>query len=87
MLQRGFITKLRLALLLLLRATGSSARADGSWCAFYDFSTQRTMRVFDLESRPAREVTGLAVSQDGRSILYTQLDALSRDIVLVDNFR
>lgn len=55
--------------------------------AFYDFSTQQTVRVFDLEHRPAREVTGLAVSPDGRSILYTQLDALSRDIVLVDNFR
>jgi hypothetical protein len=26
-------------------------------------------------------------SPDGRTILYTQLDALTRDIVLVDNFK
>ena len=28
-----------IALLLLVGATGSSARADGSWCVFYDAST------------------------------------------------
>jgi Tol biopolymer transport system component len=55
--------------------------------AFYDFLTGRTSRVFDLEGRPAREVTGLAVSAGGGTILYTQLDAVSRDIVLVENFR
>ena len=55
--------------------------------AFFNFTTHRTTRVFDLESRPAREATGIAVSPDGGTILYTQLDALSRDIVLVENFR
>jgi Tol biopolymer transport system component/DNA-binding winged helix-turn-helix (wHTH) protein len=55
--------------------------------AFFDFTTHRTRRVFDLENRPAREATGLAASPDGQTILYTQLDALSRDIVLVENFR
>jgi Tol biopolymer transport system component/DNA-binding winged helix-turn-helix (wHTH) protein len=55
--------------------------------AFFDFTTQGTTKVFELENRPAREVTGMAVSQDGGTILYTQLDALSRDIVLVENFR
>jgi Tol biopolymer transport system component/DNA-binding winged helix-turn-helix (wHTH) protein len=54
---------------------------------FYDFLTGRTTRVFDIERRPAREVTGLAVSPGGGAILYTQLDAFSRDIVLVENFR
>jgi Tol biopolymer transport system component/DNA-binding winged helix-turn-helix (wHTH) protein len=54
---------------------------------FFDFTTHRTRRVFDLENRPAPEATGLAASPDGQSILYTQLDALSRDIVLVENFR
>src|SRR6266496_1704203 len=53
---------------------------------FFDFTTHRATRVFDLESRPAREATGIAVSPDGGTILYTQLDALSRDIVLVENF-
>jgi Tol biopolymer transport system component/DNA-binding winged helix-turn-helix (wHTH) protein len=55
--------------------------------AFFDFTSHRTRRVFDLENRPAREATGLAASPDGQTILYTQLDALSRDIVLVENFR
>jgi hypothetical protein len=54
---------------------------------FFDFTTHRATRVFDLESRPAREAPGIAVSPDGGTILYTQLDALSRDIVLVENFR
>ena len=28
-----------MTLLFLVGGTGSSARADGPWCAFYDFST------------------------------------------------
>jgi Tol biopolymer transport system component len=55
--------------------------------AFFNITTHRTMRVFDLENRPAREAPGLAVSPDKETILYTQLDALSRDILLVENFR
>ena len=55
--------------------------------AFFDFTTRRAARVFDLENRPAREAPGLAVSPDNSTILYTQLDALSRDIILVENFR
>ena len=54
---------------------------------FFDFNTHRTTRLFDLESRPAREATGLGISPDGKTILYTQLDALSRDMILVDNYR
>lgn len=54
---------------------------------FFNFATRRITRLFDLESHPAREATGLGVSPDRRTILYTQLDALSRDIVLVDNYR
>jgi Tol biopolymer transport system component/DNA-binding winged helix-turn-helix (wHTH) protein len=55
--------------------------------AFFNLSTHRTTRVFDLENRPAREAPGLAVSSDQGTILYTQVDALSRDIFLVENFR
>jgi len=29
----------------------------------------------------------LALSPDKRTILYTQLDALNSDVILVDNFR
>jgi hypothetical protein len=53
--------------------------------AFFDFTSRHATRVVELQTRPAREATGLAASPDGRTILYTQLDALTRDIVLVDN--
>ena len=55
--------------------------------AFFNLTTHRTTRVFDLENRPARKASGLAVSSDKKTILYTQLDALNSDIILVDNFR
>jgi Periplasmic component of the Tol biopolymer transport system len=70
---------------------------DGIYCldttttkpgiAFFDFTTRRTTRVFDLQNPPARFVPGLAISPDKKIILYTQLDALNSDIMLVENFR
>jgi Tol biopolymer transport system component/DNA-binding winged helix-turn-helix (wHTH) protein len=54
---------------------------------FLDVNTSHTTRVFDLENRPATQAPGLAVSSTNGTILYTQLDALSRDIMLVENFR
>ena len=54
---------------------------------FLDFKAGRTTRVFDLENRPARQAPGLAISPADGTILYTQLDGLSRDIMLVENFR
>jgi Tol biopolymer transport system component len=54
---------------------------------FFDIATHQITRVFDLENRPAREAAGLAVSPDKKTILYTQLDALNNDIILVENFR
>jgi Tol biopolymer transport system component/predicted Ser/Thr protein kinase len=55
--------------------------------AFFDITTHRITRLFDLENRPARQVPGLAVSPDKRTILYTQWDASDSDIILVENFR
>jgi Tol biopolymer transport system component/DNA-binding winged helix-turn-helix (wHTH) protein len=55
--------------------------------AFLDIATHRTTRVFDLENRPAIQAPGLAVSSSTGTILYTQLDVLNRDIILVENFR
>jgi Tol biopolymer transport system component/DNA-binding winged helix-turn-helix (wHTH) protein len=54
---------------------------------FFDLATHRITPVFDLENRPAREAPGLAISPDKKTILYTQLDALNSDILLVENFR
>jgi len=36
---------------------------------------------------PAREAPGLATSADRKTILYTQLDGLNSDVILVENFR
>jgi len=55
--------------------------------AFFDITTHRITRLFDLENRPARQAPGLAVSPDKRTILYTQWDATDSDIILVENFR
>jgi len=54
---------------------------------FFNANTRRTTRVFDLENRPATQAPGLTISPDKKTILYTQLDALSREIMLVENFR
>jgi Tol biopolymer transport system component/DNA-binding winged helix-turn-helix (wHTH) protein len=54
---------------------------------FLDIDTHRTTRVFDLENRPAWGAPGLAISSDKKTILYTQLDALNSEIILVENFR
>jgi Tol biopolymer transport system component len=53
---------------------------------FFDINTRRSSHVFDLETSPAREAPGLDVSPDGKTILYTQRDALNTDIILVENF-
>ena len=53
----------------------------------FDLITHRTTRVFELENRPAAQAPGLAISPDNKTILYTQLDALNNDIILVENFR
>lgn len=55
--------------------------------AFFDITTHRISRVFDLESRTAKDAAGLAVSPDKRTILYTLLDSMNSDIILVENFR
>jgi hypothetical protein len=54
---------------------------------FFNLATRGSTRVFDLENRPARQAPGLAVSPDKRTTLYTQVDALNSDVILVDNFQ
>jgi Tol biopolymer transport system component len=55
--------------------------------AFFDLTTHRITRMFDLKNRPARQNPALAVSPDRRTILYTQLDATYSDIFFVENFQ
>lgn len=72
----------------------------GSWClapagiyfvepgrriAHYDFATDRTMQVVPLARNAP--VNGLALSPDGRWLLYGQGDRAVSDIMLVENFQ
>ena len=54
---------------------------------FFDFATRRVEHVESLEKTPIRFDSGLALSPDGRAILYVQEDQTNSDIVLVENFR
>ena len=53
---------------------------------FFDSATRQTTPIFALE-RPAPSYGGLAVSPDGRSLLYGQNEFLDSYIMLVKNFR
>jgi WD40-like Beta Propeller Repeat len=53
---------------------------------FLDFASGKITRVVDLPGRPAPYTT-LALSPDGRRLLYAQIDGIASDIMLVDKFR
>ena len=51
---------------------------------FFDFATNSAMTV----SRNLGEIRiGLTASPDGRTILYSRIDARGDDLMLVENFR
>jgi dipeptidyl aminopeptidase/acylaminoacyl peptidase len=54
---------------------------------FFEFGSGRIVRVVDLPGRPAPWGGALALSPDGRRLLYPQLDAIESDIMLVNKFR
>ena len=53
---------------------------------FFSFRTNRTSHVMALDRLPVSHDAGLAISPDGRWLLYTQEDSRGSDIILVDNF-
>jgi dipeptidyl aminopeptidase/acylaminoacyl peptidase len=53
---------------------------------FFSFATSRVTQVGALDKSPYKWVAGLAVSPDGRWILYSQIDQIDNNIVLVENF-
>jgi serine/threonine protein kinase len=50
----------------------------------YEFSTGKTRKILTIDQRITEWI---AVSPDGRTILYTQLDEAGSDLMLVENFR
>jgi eukaryotic-like serine/threonine-protein kinase len=59
-------------------------RKSGGFIQFFSFATRQVKPVAVMERPPYR---GLAVSPDGRWLLYTQSDGSGSSIVLVENFR
>jgi WD40 repeat protein len=51
---------------------------------FFDFKTGKTSSLNTL-SKPI--VTGLAISPDGRELLFNQIDQMGSEILLMENFR
>jgi Tol biopolymer transport system component/DNA-binding winged helix-turn-helix (wHTH) protein len=54
---------------------------------FFAFASARIVRVVDMPGRPAPWSGALALSPDGRRLVYSQLDGIASDILLLDNFR
>lgn len=53
---------------------------------FWNFDTGRVSQVTVLEGRPVPDEAGIAISPDGKWLLYTQEDSSDSDIVLVENY-
>ncbi|MGI9167228.1 MAG: TolB family protein, partial [Pyrinomonadaceae bacterium] len=54
---------------------------------FFSFATSRVTPVATIEKEPINWASNLAISPDGRWILYTQLDQSDSDIMLVENLQ
>ena len=54
---------------------------------FVEFGGARIVRVVDLPGRPFPWGGALALSPDGGRLVYSQLDGIDSDIMLVNNFR
>ena len=62
-----------------------SAKPNGR-IEFFDFATRKTTSIFSLEKLPP-SIAGLAVSPDGKSLLFGQSEFDDSNIMLVKNFR
>jgi hypothetical protein len=65
--------------------TGSSRLVNGR-IEFFDFATGEITPIHSLE-KPASDFGGLAISPDGKYLLYGQTDADDSYNKLVKNFR
>ena len=54
---------------------------------FFSFATRRVTQIGMVEKDPLRWVPSLAVSPDGRWLLYAQIEQNTSSIMLVENFR
>jgi len=54
---------------------------------FLDLRTSRIHRTYTPDKPPAPWLGGLSVSPDGKLLVYSRIDEVSSDLMLVDNFR
>jgi Tol biopolymer transport system component/DNA-binding winged helix-turn-helix (wHTH) protein len=54
---------------------------------FFNFATGKVTTITTMEKRIDGNVPGLSVSPDGRTLIWSQLDQTSSDIMLMENFR
>jgi serine/threonine protein kinase/Tol biopolymer transport system component len=54
---------------------------------FFDLNSKKVRRILVLEKPPPGWMGGLPVSPDGRWLLFTQLDEISSDLMMVENWR
>jgi Tol biopolymer transport system component len=54
---------------------------------YFDFATKQVRRIIDVDGDLNSRNGGLSVSPDGRWILYSQVDDVSSDVMLVEHFR
>ncbi len=54
---------------------------------YFDAATKRINKITAMEKNPSCCGQGLAVSPDGHTILYSQEDSVTTDLMLVENFR
>jgi hypothetical protein len=54
---------------------------------FFDFHARQSKHIASPEKPPLLGAPGLALSPDGNSLLYVQVDRDTADIMLVENFR
>jgi hypothetical protein len=54
---------------------------------FFSFATGKVAPVAMLEKELISATSGLAVSPDGRWLTWSQVDQISSDIMLLENFR
>ena len=63
--------------------TASADHADHTDIRFFSFGTEEIKKVFST----TKYANCPAISPDGRSLLYSQLDREDSDLMLVENFR
>jgi Tol biopolymer transport system component/DNA-binding winged helix-turn-helix (wHTH) protein len=61
--------------------------ADGPMLQFLNFASGKVSEVARLSKGPERNVPGLAVSPDGRLLLFAQMDRSGSDLMMVEDFR